>query len=235
LFCFVSLLETQRRQNVFGVNKEGIYFMTSSIFRAMTGAMIAMTAATVASTVASTAAADEIQLGVPAYGGAGCPAGTASASLSPDAKTLSILFDQYLVEAGASTNRTLDRKGCNLAIPVHVPHGFSVAVFQVDYRGFAAIPAGGRGQFNVEYFFAGSQGPRQAKTFFGPSSQNYNLTSNLESAQVVWSPCGADTNLRVNTSMLVQTNAAKEEALASVDSADITAGIVYQIQWRTCN
>ena len=183
----------------------------------------------------TTAFADDIQLGNPAYGGAGCPAGTASAVLSPDAKTLSILFDQYLVEAGAAVNRTMDRKGCNLAVPVHVPHGYSIAVFQVDYRGFAAIPSGGRGQFNVEYFFAGAQGPRQTKTFFGPSSQNYTLTSNLTTEQVVWSPCGADTNLRVNTSMLVQTNSSREQAMASVDSADITAGIVYQIQWRRCN
>ncbi len=181
------------------------------------------------------AMAADIQLGTPAYGGAGCPAGSASAALSPDSKTLSVLFDQYTVEAGASSNRSMDRKACNLAIPVHVPHGYSVAVFQVDYRGFASIPRGGRGQFNVEYFFAGSQGPKQTKTFLGPSSDTYNLTSQLTAEQVVWSPCGADTNLRVNTSLLVQTNAGREQALASVDSADITAGIVYQIQWRQCN
>lgn len=178
--------------------------------------------------------AEEIELGQPAYGGSGCPSGSASAVLSPDAKALSIIFDQYSVEAGSAAAKSFERKSCNLAIPVRVPGGYSVSVFQVDYRGFVAIPSGGRGQFNVEYFFAGARGPRQVKSFFGPSSDNYNLTSHLQSEQMVWSPCGADTNLRVNTSMLVQTNSRREQSVASVDSADVTAGIVYHIQYRRC-
>jgi len=42
-------------------------------------------------------AADDISLGEPGYGGTGCPAGTVSVTLSPDAKSLSLLFDQYQV------------------------------------------------------------------------------------------------------------------------------------------
>jgi hypothetical protein len=177
--------------------------------------------------------ADDISLGEPGYGGNGCPSGSASVTLSPDAKSLSVLFDQYIVEAGGA--KTLDRKSCNLAIPVHVPQGYSISVFQVDYRGFSALPAGGRAQFNVEYFFAGSRGPRQVKNFVGPTSQSYELTDNLSAEALVWTPCGADTNLRVNTGMLVQTNQARQQALASVDSADVTAGLVYHVQWRRCN
>ena len=46
--------------------------------------------------------AQDIQLGYPAYGGNGCPSGTANASLSPDGKSLSIIFDQFVTEAGVS-------------------------------------------------------------------------------------------------------------------------------------
>ena len=81
-------------------------------------------------------AQNDISLGHPAYGGNGCPNGTASVTLSPDAKSLSIIFDQFLTEAGPSSGRTLDRKSCNIAVPVHVPNGFSISVLAVDYRGF---------------------------------------------------------------------------------------------------
>ena len=181
---------------------------------------------------ATTAMAADIQLGMPGYGGTGCPANSASVTLAPDQKSLSILFDQYVVEAG--NGRTMDRKSCNIAIPVRVPQGYSISVFQIDYRGFNSLPAGARSQFNVEYFFAGSRGVRQSKSFFGPASNLYELTDNLTAEALVWTPCGADTNLRVNTSMLVQSNRRQEQAMATVDSADVTAGLVYHIAWRTC-
>ena len=181
---------------------------------------------------APTAMAADIQLGMPGYGGTGCPANSASVTLAPDQKSLSILFDQYVVEAG--NGRTMDRKSCNIAIPVRVPQGYSISVFQIDYRGFNSLPAGARSQFNVEYFFAGSRGVRQTKSFFGPAANLYELTDNLTAEALVWTPCGADTNLRVNTSMLVQSNRRQEQAMATVDSADVTAGLVYHIAWRTC-
>ncbi|MBL7688296.1 MAG: DUF4360 domain-containing protein [Bdellovibrionaceae bacterium] len=193
----------------------------------------ALALSTLLSVVTSTTAmAADIQLGMPGYGGTGCPANSASVTLAPDQKSLSILFDQYVVEAG--NGRTMDRKSCNIAIPVRVPQGYSISVFQIDYRGFNSLPAGARSQFNVEYFFAGSRGVRQTKSFFGPASNLYELTDHLTAEALVWTPCGADTNLRVNTSMLVQSNRRQEQAMATVDSADVTAGLVYHIAWRTC-
>lgn len=173
-----------------------------------------------------------ITLGMPGYGGTGCPANSASITLSPDQSSLSILFDQYVVEAG--NGRQFDRKSCNIAIPVRVPNGYSISVFQVDYRGFNSLPSGARATFNVDYFFAGGRGVRQSKSFFGPSANLYELTDHLAAEAVVWSACGADTNLRVNTNMFVQTNRRGELAMSTVDSADVTAGLVYHIAWRRC-
>lgn len=75
---------------------------------------------------------------------------------------------------------------------------------------------------------------RQSKSFFGPSANLYELTDHLAAEAVVWSACGADTNLRVNTNMFVQTNRRGELAMSTVDSADVTAGLVYHIAWRRC-
>ncbi len=178
--------------------------------------------------------ADDIALGIPGYGGNGCPSGSVDTVLAPDAKTLSILFDQFVTEAGRSSGKSIDRKSCNLAIPVHVPQGYSISLIGIDYRGYVSAPRGTTAQLNVEYFFGGSSGPKYNNTFLTPHDSDYTLTNNLVASALVWSPCGADVNLRVNASMLTRTNAKRDDVFATVDSADVTAGIVYHLQWRTC-
>ena len=179
-------------------------------------------------------AADGIELGTPAYGGNGCPAGSASTVLSPDNKSLSIIFDEFLVEAGGA-NRTVERKSCNVAIPVHIPQGFSVSVVSVDYRGYVSLPTQASARMTAEYFLAGSQGPHFDKMFLGKTDTDYKFTNQLDINAVVWSACGADTILRVNAAMLVKTNRYNDQATATVDSADFKTGILYQLQWKRCN
>lgn len=176
-----------------------------------------------------------LKLGQPAYGGTGCPGGSASVTLSPDQTALSILFDSYLAEAGAMVGKTVDRKSCNISIPVQVPNGYSVAIFQVDYRGFNLIPArGAYTRMDTEYFWAGSRGPRFSRVYSGPQTDNYTLSDGLIAQTMVWTPCGASVNLRVNSSVMAQTNRQGDQTMITVDSADLTSGLVYHLQWRRC-
>lgn len=176
----------------------------------------------------------QIRLGQPSYGGSGCPAGSASATLSPDQSTLSILFDQFISEAGGPSGRRVDQKSCNIAVPVNLPQGYSVSLIAIDYRGYASIPRGGRGRFAAEYFFAGERGPRFTKEFSGGYDSDYLFENDMIAEALVWSACGASVNLRVNASLVVQSNTRNEQALATVDSADIDAGIIYHVRWRRC-
>jgi hypothetical protein len=178
--------------------------------------------------------ADDMSLGEPGYGGTGCPAGTVSVTLSPDAKSLSMLFDQYLVSVGGDTGKTFDRKSCSIAIPVHVPQGLSVSVLKIDFRGFNYLPRSASSQFNVEYFFAGTRGPTFRRTFRGPLDTDYLINNELTVEAIAWSACGADVNLRTNSSLRVNT-VSNREAMASIDSEDVNAGIIYQLQWRKCS
>ena len=177
---------------------------------------------------------NDISLGTPGYGGNGCPANSASVTLSPDAKSLSIIFDQFIVEAGGMF-RSTERKTCNIAIPVHVPQGMSVSVIDVDYRGYVALPAGAQARLTAEYFLAGYLGPRFDKQFIGKTDTDYQFSNAIGVQAQVWSPCGADTILRVNAAMLVRTNRYNDEALATVDSADFKAGMLYKLQWKRCS
>ncbi len=193
-----------------------------------------LTAMTVLMAVAAQAD-DDIRLGEPKYGGTGCPAGSAAVALSPDQKELSVLFDSYTLQAGGSSPSTIDRKNCQLAIPVRVPQGYSVSFFQVDYRGFNSLPRNAYSKLDVTYFFAGSRGVRApTKMFRGPLEGNYLTTDNLLAEAVVWSRCGDDTILRLNTAMFLSNNTSRD-ALSTVDSIDLSSGLIYKIQWRRCS
>jgi hypothetical protein len=176
-----------------------------------------------------------IKLGQPGYGGNGCPQGSASAVLSPDETELSILFDSYQVEAGREVGKRMDRKSCNLAVPILVPHGYSITLIKVDYRGYVSAPSGGFARLESEYFFAGQRGPRFSRTFNGTYENDYTVTDNLVATALVYSACGARDNLRINSSLMTQTNRRGDQAYATLDSVDLSNAMVYRIAWRRCN
>lgn len=179
-------------------------------------------------------AQSNLELGYPGYAGSGCPVGSASVTLSPDNTSLSLLFDNYVAQAGAATGLSMDRKNCNISIPVLVPSGYSVSIITVDYRGFTSIPIGGSGRFSAEYFFAGSRGPIASRNFIPGREENFTITNRLGVEAMVWSTCGADVNLRVNTNMLVRSNRFLDDAMGVVDSADFQTGIIFHMQIRRC-
>lgn len=190
--------------------------------------------ATLASLLSIAAHAESVKLGTPAYGGSGCPGGSASVTVSPDQSAITVLFDQFISEAGNTTGRRMDRKSCNLSIPVKVPNGYSVAVFQVDYRGYNSVPRGAYNRFEAEYFWAGARGPRIVRQFNGPINDSYTLTDDLVAQSLVWTPCGASVNLRVNAAMMSMANTRMDQTLGTVDSIDLSSGLIYHIRFRRC-
>lgn len=190
---------------------------------------------TLATLVLALSAEAQIRLGTPSYGGNGCPAGSASVSITEDGKTMSVLFDQFKAEAGNTTGRRIDRAACNLRVPIQVPQGYSVALIGVDYRGFNAIPGSGAyTEFNAEYFYAGSRGPRFSRRFQGPQNDEYLINNKLIATSMVWSACGKEVIFGINAAATAMANSSMQQTMMIVDSADISAGILYQFSWRRC-
>ncbi|MBY0554946.1 DUF4360 domain-containing protein [bacterium] len=178
----------------------------------------------------------QIRLGVPAYGGTGCPAGTASVSLTDDQSILSVLFDAFVAQAPLN-GASFDRKSCNLRIPVSVGPGYQVALIAFDYRGFAAIPNGGRGSFEARYAYVGQARPAIfRKNFAAGRADNYSLKNELISTSIDWTPCstGRDLMMTVDANILAVTNSAQQATNVSIDSVDVSAGMLYAIQLRRC-
>src|SRR4051812_3346761 len=74
-----------------------------------------------------------------AYGGNGCPQGSVSQLMSPDATAFTLLLDEYIAEMGPQVPRRDNRKSCQLAIDLIVPAGWSFSVATFDYRGYANL------------------------------------------------------------------------------------------------
>jgi Domain of unknown function (DUF4360) len=173
--------------------------------------------------VSSALANSRVEILQPSYGGNGCPAGSASANVSPDGQELTVLFDKFIALGNSPSE---SRKSCNLTIPIRVPQGFQISLYDADYRGYVA--PGTTGTLRAEYFFAGSRGPVFQRTFNGEA--NYNVRDSLVTVADVWSRCGDSLNMRVNASM-----SARGRGQATVDSFDLAnRGLVYHIKYRNC-
>jgi hypothetical protein len=178
-----------------------------------------------------------VQLGQPSYGGSGCPQGTMSATLSPDSKTLSVIFDQFMSRADATTAKRV-MNDCNMRIPVSVPAGYKVQATRIDYRGYAAAPKSGRGVLKVQYQMYDSSGSalgkeiKRRKIFPGPRDDMYLVSSRVKVGPA--SGCGKNFTLGITGRAIAVTNKKGEDAIMTVDTVDSSETVRYFLRWKKC-
>ncbi len=158
------------------------------------------------------------RLGVPVFEGNGCRTGSVGFAITPNEQVLSVLFDDFKAEAGNGT--LVDNKVCNALIPIHIPNGYHLRLFQVDYRGFNALPKGAVGELSTEYEFQGTVTEREKhfKPFKGPLEGEFYESS----MKPIKSPCGGLRVLNLRTTLVVRTNPKQDRAFSQVDTKDVT-------------
>jgi hypothetical protein len=178
----------------------------------------ALLALTVSQPGAATPSDNSVYFKAPAIGGSGCPSGTTDFAITPDGTTLSILFDSYSAEPG--------NKSCNIAVPVHIPNGFQVSTMTADFRGFVE----GRAELRRSYFFAGDRTSPRKTRLYSRNGDDYTVHDNLLTMSESWSRCGEDVNMRINSRIRTR----GRHSSISVDSLDLSNGLVFQLQYRRC-
>lgn len=165
--------------------------------------------------------APAITFGDVGYGGSGCSDGTALIIKSPDGQAATLVFTEYAV---GDNGRALDRKTCAIAVPIDVPAGLQVAVQQMAVRGHNDLPDGVDGTLSVEAFFAGTTGPVDETPLSG--NKDFTALTAPAEADFAWSACGADVNLRVNTSLRTKGNADAKVTIRAIN--------LYRLATRAC-
>jgi hypothetical protein len=181
---------------------------------------------------------DKIVIDVVTVNGSGCPATTAAIAISPDNTAFTVTYSNYLAQVGVGAAPTDIRKNCQLTVLVHAPQGFSYAVAEADYRGFAHLEKGATSMEQANYYFQGQ--PQTAVVnhpFSGPFDDDWQTTDMTGVAALVFSPCGEERDLNINTELRVSggtSNLKKTTSFMTMDSTDGSITTTYHFAWVTC-
>ncbi len=192
----------------------------------------------------------QLSVGQAKYAGPGCPEGTMNVAFAPDNLSFSILFDQFVAEAGGGANQRRDRMACTAVIPFEIPEGMQMEITRVDFRGFVGIPQGGNAALHSIFNFSergdrrDGNGPDRDRIniryrFEGPLAENYEISTGSMTdggmTQTEVSPCGGRTRLRIANQIVVRSGRSNETATATIDSIDGTSNAVYFVNWKKCD
>lgn len=181
--------------------------------------------------------AEKITVQVVTANGSGCPVGTAAVAPSPDNTAFTVTYSNYLAQVGPGVAVTEFRKNCVLSLLIHVPSGFTYAIAQADYRGFAYLADGATALERANYYFQGSSANTPiSHSFTGPLDDNWQTTDVAVTTSLVYAPCGVDRNLNVNTELRVYagTSAADSSSFMIMDSTDGSFSTKYHFAWKSC-
>jgi hypothetical protein len=177
----------------------------------------------------------EVQIVGLAFAGSGCPAGTVSGQLSSDLTTITLLYADFVAQAGNNISPSNYRKNCQLNVKLKYPSGWQFSVFKADYRGYAQIPEGDTGTCKATYYFSGdTRQISSTMTIRGPYDDNYIKTDQFGVESTVWSPCGLEGLLNINSEVRLSPMDAVKPALMTVDSTDLRFQQVHYLQWQAC-
>ena len=180
----------------------------------------------------------EIKIDVVAVNGSGCPAGTTAVATASDNSAFTVTYSDYLAQVGVGARPTDFRKNCQLGLRIQVPQGFTYAIAQADYRGFASLARGASGLQRANYYFQGQSATSFAShSFNGPYGDYWQATDTTDVASLVYAPCGEQRILNVNTELRVSAGSSdptKTTSFMAMDSTDGSVRSTYHFSWETC-
>nr|WP_211225646.1 DUF4360 domain-containing protein [Amycolatopsis nigrescens] len=181
--------------------------------------------------------ADRVVIDVVTVNGSGCPRGTAAVATATDNSAFTVTYSDYIAQVGEGSEPTDLRKNCQLGLRLHIPQGFTYAVSQADYRGFAHLAKGAQAVQQASYYIQGtSPTTRSTHPFGGPYSDNWQFTDKTETAHLVFAPCGEERNLNVNTELRVSAGSSgNSSSFVTMDSTDGGVSTKYHFHWKKCS
>jgi hypothetical protein len=185
------------------------------------------------------APSEKVTLDIVTVNGSGCPAGTTAVAVAPDNTAFTVTYSDYMAQVGVGAKATDTRKNCQLAVQVNIPSGFTFAIAQADYRGYASLAKGATGMQRASYYFQG-ESATQASTHrlpTGPFDDNWQATDTTAVAEMVYAPCGVKRYLNINTELRVGAGSSdinRTTSFMTMDSTDADVSTVYHFSWKRC-
>ncbi|WP_433305366.1 DUF4360 domain-containing protein [Actinoplanes sp. CA-030573] len=181
---------------------------------------------------------DKMVIGVVGANGSGCPAGTYTVQVAPDNTAFTVTYSRYTAQVGVGAGPLDFRRNCQIALNVHVPSGFTFAIAEADYRGYAHLEAGSLGYEAAGYYFQGqAQTTHIQHNLSSPRDGDWQTTDLVGVASLSFLPCGEYRYLNINTELRVYAGTSDVHhttSLLTMDSTDSSITTIYHIAWRRC-
>jgi Domain of unknown function (DUF4360) len=179
---------------------------------------------------------ERITIDVKTVNGSGCPAGTATVTVSHDNTGFHVAYHSFRARIGGSSTVVDARKNCQLGLLVHVPQGFTYAIAEANYGGRAHLADGVSGLERANYYFQGSPDNNYVDhPFDGPFNGPWRTTDKTPVAELVFAPCGVSRILNVNTELRLKADTADPRpSFMSMTSTDGNIETIYHFAWKTC-
>lgn len=205
----------------------------------------------------------QITINTVSTSGSGCPRSAVSVSISPDRTVVTLGFDSFHVGIGQSFSISDREKECNIHLNLHYPAGYSYAVIETTYHGFAQMDEGVEGAFETEYVFADEKGKGLVGGLLGgliggllgavgdllgvvtrvvipggglfADGDSFSITEKVPANKKVLAPCdGKDVNLLIRTT--ISLSASKRDAQGQLVDDDATIDLTQQVrlEWQKC-
>ncbi|KAF3905776.1 hypothetical protein AA313_de0204271 [Arthrobotrys entomopaga] len=164
-----------------------------------------------------------------AYGGTGCPQGSAVVALSSDNTSFSIGFNDFTATLGSSID---SRKFCQVNLALSAPSGWQYTVVAANFTGFALLGANAQACHTSSLYFSGSTDETSyAATLNGPAAYIYNIAAATVADNSNWSGCGSDAGLNIKS--VVTLSGSGTGQIKEIGESVKVAGI-YALSWRKC-
>ena len=180
---------------------------------------------------------DKIVIDVATVNGSGCPAKSAAVAVSADNTSFTVTYSNFMAKVGPGAGSTDFIKNCQLNLRVHVPQGFTYAIAEADYRGFAHLEPGATGQEKANYYFQGMpQTTAATHKLDSPLDDDWQTTDTTDVAGLVYKPCGEERNFNINTELRVGlgTSDPSKTSFVAMFSTDGGITTTYHFAWETC-
>jgi len=167
---------------------------------------------------------------------ADCGGGAYSLVNSPDGTSISVLFDQFSAEGNRAVAGVV-RTRCDIKIPLNLPAGYTLGVFQMDYRGFAHLGSGQEAELGVDYGVGREGGGRRFhRKLKGPHDRDFIFTEKIGTGILKRAGCGEEATLKLHARLDLTPNLGPRDAMITLDSLDgaLRGGVVFYIDLKKC-
>lgn len=183
----------------------------------------------------------EVEITGLSIGGNGCPQNSVDVVLAPDAKSFTVLYDQFYVEV--APGRSKQSAKCQVELDFKKPRAMGFTIEAVDFRGFVHLEPGATAEQKVSAGISASSRIRQATSDFGyqrwsgPVSENFILSTvrPFKTPEILnCLPAKKSTTLVLKSELKINQRHPASSGLLTVDSTDGRMAQRYHMRWVNC-